>query len=43
MRRLIRTVSEFLEDGEWWLPALDLLLIASGVIMTAGSILGGGR
>lgn len=43
MRRLIRIVCECLEDEEWWLPALGLLLIAGGVIMTVGRDLGGGR
>jgi hypothetical protein len=43
MRRLIQIVCEFVKDPDWWLPALGLVLIASGVMMTVGRILGGGR
>ena len=38
MRRLIRIVCEFLEDEEWWLPALGLLLIAGAVTSTQSQV-----
>jgi hypothetical protein len=34
MRWLIQTLSELMADAEFWLPALGLLLIGAGILMT---------
>lgn len=43
MNWLIRILGELVDDVELWLPALGLLLVACGMLMTIGHIFGGGR
>jgi len=43
MRWLARIWCAFAEDRELWLPALGLLLIGSGLVVTLVRMLGGGR
>jgi hypothetical protein len=43
MRWLTRLCCAFAEDREWWLPALGLLLIGSGLVVTLVRFLGGDR
>jgi hypothetical protein len=41
MRWLIHTVFELMEDVEFWLPALGLLLIGAGILMALLHFFGG--
>jgi hypothetical protein len=43
MRWLTRLWDAFAEDRELWLPALGLLLIGSGLVVTLVRFLGGDR
>jgi len=43
MRWLTRLWCAVAEDREWWLPALGLLLVGSGLVVTLVRFLGGDR
>jgi hypothetical protein len=43
MKWLIRTVNAFVEHTGFWLPAVGLLLIGSGLLVTIAHIIGRGR
>ncbi len=43
MNWLIGVLGELVDDMELWLPALGLLLVACGMLITSVHIFGGGR
>ena len=43
MRRLARLLSDVVDDVEFWLPALGLLLIGIGILVTILHVFGRSR